>query len=49
MGGKHRRLLGVADMFVDDTIESFRLAALHLNSPLVTVRHRRVGIGATYA
>ncbi len=30
MGGKHRRLLGVADMFVDDTIESFRLAALHL-------------------
>jgi malonate decarboxylase beta subunit len=30
MGGKHRRVLGVADMFVDDTIESFRLAALHL-------------------
>src|SRR6266851_8258219 len=30
MGGKHRRLLGVADMFVDDTIASFRLAALHL-------------------
>jgi malonate decarboxylase beta subunit len=30
MGGKHRRLLGVADMFVDDTVESFRLAALHL-------------------
>src|SRR5260370_4216476 len=30
MGGKHRRLVGVADMFVDDTIESFRLAALHL-------------------
>src|SRR5260221_14629824 len=30
MGGKNRRLLGVADMFVDDTIESLRLAALHL-------------------
>src|SRR5580692_10630949 len=30
MGGKHRRLIGGADMFVDDTIESFRGAALHL-------------------
>jgi malonate decarboxylase beta subunit len=30
MGGKHRRLIGGADMFVDDTIESFRIAALHL-------------------
>ena len=30
MGGKHRRLIGGADIFVDDTIQSFRLAALHL-------------------
>jgi malonate decarboxylase beta subunit len=30
MGGKHRRLIGGADFFVDDTIESFRVAALHL-------------------
>src|SRR6267143_6019466 len=30
MGGKHRRLLGVADMFVDDTVTSFREAAAHL-------------------
>lgn len=30
MGGKHRRLIGGADMFVDDTIESFRVAALQL-------------------
>jgi malonate decarboxylase beta subunit len=30
MGGKHRRLIGGADMFVDDTIESFRVAALRL-------------------
>ena len=30
MGGKHRRLIGGADIFVDDTIESFRVAALHL-------------------
>jgi malonate decarboxylase beta subunit len=30
MGGKHRRLLGGADVFVDDTIESFRVAAIHL-------------------
>jgi malonate decarboxylase beta subunit len=30
MGGKHRRLIGGADMFVDDTIESFRAAAIHL-------------------
>ncbi len=30
MGGKNRRLIGGADAFVDDTIESFRAAALHL-------------------
>jgi malonate decarboxylase beta subunit len=30
MGGKHRRLIGGADIFVDDTIESFRVAAIHL-------------------
>jgi malonate decarboxylase beta subunit len=30
MGGKSRRLLGVADAFADDTIESFRDAALKL-------------------
>jgi malonate decarboxylase beta subunit len=30
MGGKHRRLLGGADVFVDDTVESFRDAALRL-------------------
>jgi malonate decarboxylase beta subunit len=30
MGGKGRRLLGVADAFADDTIESFRTAALGL-------------------
>jgi malonate decarboxylase beta subunit len=30
MGGKHRRLIGGADIFVDDTIQSFRVAALHL-------------------
>ena len=30
MGGKHRRLLGAAEMFVDDTVEAFRKAALHL-------------------
>ncbi len=30
MGGKSRRLLGVADAFADDTIESFRAAALRL-------------------
>ena len=30
MGGKHRRLIGGADIFVDDTIESFRVAAMHL-------------------
>jgi malonate decarboxylase beta subunit len=28
MGGKHRRLLGAADAFVDDTIGAFRAAAL---------------------
>jgi malonate decarboxylase beta subunit len=30
MGGKHRRLLGGAEAFVDDTIQSFRDVALHL-------------------
>jgi malonate decarboxylase beta subunit len=32
MGGKHRRLLGGADAFTDDTIESFRNIAVHLIS-----------------
>jgi malonate decarboxylase beta subunit len=30
MGGKHRRLIGGADLFVDDTIDAFRDAALTL-------------------
>ncbi len=30
MGGKHRRLLGGADAFADDTIDAFRSAALRL-------------------
>ena len=30
MGGKHRRLLGGADAFTDDTIQSFRNVALQL-------------------
>ena len=30
MGGKHRRLLGAADVFVDDTVQAFREAALEL-------------------
>jgi len=30
MGGKNRRLIGGADAFADDTIDSFRAAALHL-------------------
>jgi malonate decarboxylase beta subunit len=30
MGGKHRRLIGGADAFVDDTIDAFRAAALAL-------------------
>ena len=30
MGGKHRRLLGGAEAFVDDTIQSFRDIGLHL-------------------
>ncbi|MBS7705691.1 biotin-independent malonate decarboxylase subunit beta [Chelatococcus asaccharovorans] len=30
MGGKHRRLLGAADAFVDDTVQAFRDAALAL-------------------
>ena len=32
MGGKHRRLLGGADAFTDDTIASFRNIAVHLIS-----------------
>ncbi len=28
MGGKHRRLIGGADLFADDTVESFRAAAV---------------------
>ncbi|QND72845.1 biotin-independent malonate decarboxylase subunit beta [Tardiphaga robiniae] len=32
MGGKHRRLIGGADAFTDDTIESFRNIAIHLIS-----------------
>ena len=30
MGGKHRRLLGAAEVFVDDTVQAFRDAALAL-------------------
>ncbi|MEA3158687.1 MAG: malonate decarboxylase beta subunit [Gammaproteobacteria bacterium] len=30
MGGKHRRLIGGAEIFVDDTMKSFHLAALKL-------------------
>ncbi|MCP3368009.1 biotin-independent malonate decarboxylase subunit beta [Bradyrhizobium cajani] len=30
MGGKHRRLLGAADVFADDTVQDFREAALEL-------------------
>jgi malonate decarboxylase beta subunit len=30
MGGKHRRLLGAADVFTDDTVQDFREAALEL-------------------
>jgi malonate decarboxylase beta subunit len=30
MGGKHRRLLGAADVFVDDNVQDFREAALDL-------------------
>lgn len=30
MGGKHRRLLGGAELFVDDTIDAFRAAAIAL-------------------
>lgn len=30
MGGKHRRMLGAADVFVDDTVQDFREAALEL-------------------
>jgi malonate decarboxylase beta subunit len=30
MGGKHRRLLGGAELFVDDSLEAFRAAAAHL-------------------
>src|SRR6185369_9417378 len=30
MGGKHRRLIGGADLFTDDTVDDFRAAALQL-------------------
>jgi malonate decarboxylase beta subunit len=30
MGGKHRRLIGGAELFVDDTVQAFREAALQL-------------------
>jgi malonate decarboxylase beta subunit len=30
MGGKHRRLLGAADVFADDTVQAFRDAAVEL-------------------
>lgn len=30
MGGKHRRLIGAADVYTDDTVEGFRGAALRL-------------------
>jgi malonate decarboxylase beta subunit len=30
MGGKHRRLIGGAEMFMDDTIDSFRAVAIQL-------------------
>jgi malonate decarboxylase beta subunit len=30
MGGKHRRLLGGVELFVDDSLEAFRAAAAHL-------------------
>jgi malonate decarboxylase beta subunit len=30
MGGKHRRLLGAADVFAEDTVQDFREAALEL-------------------
>jgi malonate decarboxylase beta subunit len=49
MGGKHRRLLGGAEVFADDTIESFRLAALHLircssgfDTDVLESEHRRL-------
>ena len=32
MGGKHRRLLGAADVFSEDTVQGFRDAALQLIS-----------------
>ena len=40
MGGKHRRLLGGADVFVDDTVQDFRDAALALLSSGGGLRHR---------
>ncbi|MET0499411.1 MAG: biotin-independent malonate decarboxylase subunit beta [Steroidobacteraceae bacterium] len=30
MGGKHRRLLGASELFVDDTVQDFRAAAIEL-------------------
>jgi malonate decarboxylase beta subunit len=34
MGGKHRRLIGGADRFVDDTVGDFRLTASHMLTDL---------------
>jgi len=49
MGGKHRRLMGGAEVFADDTVESFRLAALHLigcssgfDTDVLESEHRRL-------
>src|SRR5262245_40422457 len=36
MGGKHRRLLGAADVFTDDTVQGFRDAALELLTQIGT-------------
>ena len=37
MGGKHRRLIGGAEIFVDDTVASFRAAAIALLAGAVTL------------
>ena len=42
MGGKHRRLLGGAEVFVDDTVQDFRDAALELLGAGRRLRHRDV-------
>jgi malonate decarboxylase beta subunit len=40
MGGKHRRLIGGAEVFADDSLASFRAAALSLvhNAPPFTAK-----------